>query len=541
MVAESPGACNDSVNLFDCGIFGGGGPPVALAVGVAPTPDPYVRLIQGSPDEADDREDAGDPEGGMTGPTDPPHAFAGPGAGGSPGGSRYSAQDLKALRMIAGIVSDPSVTTVFPNPPFLRRALQRWVDEMAAGEKAEAPRFDDQVESEASFLGREDAGPDYLVKGVLPAGQICLVGGPEKGQKSNLLVDLALALAYGSRFLGRFEVPRPVKVLLLSGETQGANLRNLLRRVRQSKGLTAVNGNLTLKESLPRLASDGDLGVLRMILKEHAPDVVILDPIYLALGPDDGGRPVDTHRLTVVGDVVARVGRLCLKAGATPVLAHHMAKSAQLRRAVEREPMQLSDLNGAGFGPVAGSWLLVNYLQPYDPNTGRCTLWLNAGGRAGHGGLYTVRIDEGTFAEGQPLNGRHWEVEVRGGQEAIRTAQEVKAAEQETRKAAQGKAQEAADEQLMLEIRGWLVQKPEGAIQTDIADKFDLAPRRVKKLLMTMLERLWAVRARKRPGDNANSHRWRSPGTIPGGGLAGLLKGGQAFEEAVEAVNMGSV
>ena len=186
MVAESQGGCNDSIGPYDCGFFGGG-PPIQFAVGVAPAPDPYVPLNQGRPDEADVPEDPGPPGGGMTGPTDPPHAFAGPGAGGSPGGSRYSAQDLKALRMIAGIVSDPSVTTVFPNPPFLRRALQRWVDEMAAGEKAEAPRFDYKVESEASFLGREDAGPDYLVKGVLPAGQICLVGGPEKGQKSNLL------------------------------------------------------------------------------------------------------------------------------------------------------------------------------------------------------------------------------------------------------------------------------------------------------------------------------------------------------------------
>src|SRR5262245_11190272 len=102
MVAENQGGCNDSVNLLDSGIFSGGGPPRQSAGGVGPRPDPDVRLIQGSPDEADDREDAGDPEGGRTGPTDPPHAFDVPGAGGSPGGSRYSAQDLKALRMIAG-------------------------------------------------------------------------------------------------------------------------------------------------------------------------------------------------------------------------------------------------------------------------------------------------------------------------------------------------------------------------------------------------------------------------------------------------------
>ncbi len=36
--------------------------------------------------------------------------------------------------------------------------------------------------------------------------------------------------------------------------------------------------------------------------------------------------------------------------------------------------MQLADLNGAGFRPVAGSWLLVNDLEPCDPGPRR-RLW----------------------------------------------------------------------------------------------------------------------------------------------------------------------
>ena len=36
MVAESPGACNDSVNPYDCGFFDRGGTPVLFEVGLAP-------------------------------------------------------------------------------------------------------------------------------------------------------------------------------------------------------------------------------------------------------------------------------------------------------------------------------------------------------------------------------------------------------------------------------------------------------------------------------------------------------------------------
>jgi hypothetical protein len=94
-----------------------------------------------------------------------------------------------------------------------------------------------------------------------------------------------------------------------------------------------------------------------------------------------------------------------------------MSKGTQAQRSLLREPMQLSDLSGAGFGAVVRQWALVNYLEPYDPSTGRCKVWLNVGGSAGHRGLHVVSIDEGVFHKGLPLNGRQWLVSVQSGSE----------------------------------------------------------------------------------------------------------------------------
>jgi len=391
--------------------------------------------------------------------------------------------------------------------------------------------FNEKLVTVKDFLAR-DYNTAYLVEDVLPAGQVCIAGGPEKGQKSNLLTDLAVSLAAGKPWLGRFPVPRQVKVLLLTGETQGKNLQNILHRILKAKDLTAkdIDGHLDIKEELPRLDNLEDLSTLRYILRGDQPEVVILDPLYFALGA------IDPHLLSQVGATIARVARSCTEAGATPIFAHHMSKTAQMRRSEEKEPMQLADLNGAGFGPVAGSWLLVNYLQPYEPDTGTCTLWLNVGGRSGHGGLYTVAIEEGSFHKDLPLNGRIWQVKVQAGKLAVEVANQVRAQAKGVKEAVRAQEKEANKEILVKEIQEWLVSRePTGAIQAEVAARFEIKPQKAAALLAVMLERLLVVKARKLKSDNPKACRWRAlGGTIPGGKLASLLRSGMAFEDALE-------
>lgn len=385
--------------------------------------------------------------------------------------------------------------------------LTRFLEQRTPDSSAARPQlaFDATVMPVDEFLGKNYEVP-YLIEDVLPGGQICIVGGPEKGQKSNLLVDAAIALASGKRWLGHFAVLRPYKVLYLTGETQGANLQNIINRVLAARGLTVADlgARLLIKEALPAFDDDKQLGVFRCLIAQQHVEVVILDPLYFALGQ------IDSHVLTLVGPTIAKVGKMCIEAGATPVFAHHMGKAAQMRRAEEREPMQLADLNGAGFGPVAGSWILVSYLAPYDPDEGNCAIWLSVGGRSGHGGIYAVEIHEGKFEKHMPLHGRRWRTEVWRGQEAKDLASVIKGVERRQKKQADARANAAADEKLMSEIREWMQTKePTGAIQSDIEARFALAVKKCRSIVTALFERLWIARAERRAGDNPNAHRWR--------------------------------
>jgi hypothetical protein len=401
--------------------------------------------------------------------------------------------------------------------------LQRW--RMKGGES-----FTAKAETLAEFLARPKQ-QDYLVKGVLAAGQLAVIGGPEKGMKSNIAIDLAVSLAAGAKFLGRFEVPRPRKVLVLTGETRDKPLENLLRRVLAGKGLheDALPARLALKEDLPSLNNPDDLAILGGLIKSLQAEVVILDPLYFALGPGPEGRPVNLADISQVGRLMLNAANVCVAAGATPVFVHHMSKGTQLLRSQGREAMQLSDLTGAGIGPVARQWLLISYLEPYDPNAGSCKVWLSIGGSAGHGGLHVVSIDEGVFEERLPLNGRRWQVSVQSGPEAVRAANQLKQAA-----AASKKAQLAGeDQERVLQVLRPLTK---GETQAELARLTAIPRGRVASALFALMQecRVAKTRVVKAAGRNPSKsyEGWRNIQGVGRNAQQGYrLSQGEYFED----------
>jgi hypothetical protein len=411
----------------------------------------------------------------------------------------------------------------------LHNAAQLLVELKSWGAAPEG--FTATAETLSEFLAREKS-QDYLVEGVLARGEIAIIGGPEKGQKSNIAMDLVLSLASGKKFLGRFEVSKPRRVLVLTGETTEGPLENLLRRILIAKGLgkgDALAGALAIKQDLPNLNSPADLATLVQLVGRYRAEVAVIDPLYFTLGPDAQGRPVDMGSLTQVGRLMLNAGRLCIEAGATPVFLHHMSKSSHLQRSQQREPMQLADLTGAGFGPVARQWVLVSYMQPYDPNTGRCAIWLNVGGSAGHGGLHVATIDEGVFQKGAELNGRRWEVSVKSGSAAIAAANQARQAEKAKKQADQAHEDQ---EKLMAVLNG----RPNGETQSALGELSGVPKRRVGPALAALFQALRVAKCRVVKAGGKDQHRvydgWRSmEGVLSNKAQEQQLREGRCFED----------
>jgi hypothetical protein len=256
---------------------------------------------------------------------------------------------------------------------------------------------------------------EWLVRGVLVKGQPCILGGPRKSLKTNILVDLAVSLGSGTPFLGMFPTGR-IRTILISGESGDYTIQETARRICAAKAVPMESLDTLWDFRLPRLSVADELSELGRGLKEHGIEAAIIDPLYLCLL---SGGQADAKNLFDMGPLLLDVATACQRAGCTPILAHHARKN----RNNPDEPMDLDDLAFAGVAEFARQWILLCRREPYDAETGTSKLFLTYGGSAGHGGLKALDISEGTI-DGD-FAGRKWEVSLRSLDElkAIKTAE----------------------------------------------------------------------------------------------------------------------
>ena len=118
----------------------------------------------------------------------------------------------------------------------------------------------------------------------------------------------------------------------------------------------------------------------------------------------------------------------------------YLFTTLQRTRATEDRfaPGELLDLTQAGAAEIAGQWWLLTRRELYNPDhPGEHRLWLNIGGRLGHGCLHGLDLHEGRLSD---PGGRRWEVEVHPGSEA---REAVREAQQGAREAAKRAKQES--------------------------------------------------------------------------------------------------
>src|SRR5690625_2457355 len=78
----------------------------------------------------------------------------------------------------------------------------------------------------------------WIVQGLLERDSNLLVAGYPKSHKTNFLLELSLAGATATPFLGRFRVPEPIRVGLVLMEDRPHRIRRRLERMCQARGVT---------------------------------------------------------------------------------------------------------------------------------------------------------------------------------------------------------------------------------------------------------------------------------------------------------------
>jgi hypothetical protein len=336
----------------------------------------------------------------------------------------------------------------------------------------------------AAQLNSSERTTRYLIPGILAAGQPGGIYGAAKTLKTSLAADLLISLASGTPFLGRFPVTEPGRVLFLSGESGLDALQSVARRICQERGLSLESlDNLVISPDLPRLDRPVDLLALQELIEREKPVCLVIDPIYLAMDTSK------SRNLFAMGAMLRPLIELCESTGCAVLVVHHAKRSHKAG-----SPPMLEDIAWSGFAEFSAQWLLVSRRRPFEPETGHHELWLSAGGRSGHHGLWALDVDEGALSplpdDGPILptneDSRTWKTSLRSVSWAEAQADEhfvASSADRQLRRRAM-----AADRQSqrVLEL---LAAYPDGCTARFIRDILGLSGDRMSRLLDALIKK----------------------------------------------------
>lgn len=271
----------------------------------------------------------------------------------------------------------------------------------------------------------------YIIDGILVEGQPAGICGPKKSLKTNLILDAAISISTGGKFLGYFDVPEPKRVAVMSGESGWTTIQETCRRICRVANVELKDTGIIFSDTLPKFGQLEYMTAFRRFLEVDQIEVVFVDPAYLCLPSN-----INAANLIEIGASLREVNEICQELGATFALAHHMKKGV----AEPHEPGQLEDISWAGFQEFFRQWILVNRRTPYVPGTGKHELWFSYGGSAGHSGYWGLDISEGVKSD---PDGRHWDVEIKPAEdcrsEARSRSQQRKSDEQQQQQVARQK------------------------------------------------------------------------------------------------------
>jgi len=205
----------------------------------------------------------------------------------------------------------------------------------------------------------------WLIEGLLQAGWLLVINARPKVGKSILSVNLATALAEGTKFLGL--LTNPCAVLYI-------DLERPLETLNRFKALNAQN-NPNIFVPSERIGADM-LDALRALIcqakeQTNRPVVVVVDTLGDFIKPALKQRRASINDYDAIAEILQELRNLALELGCAFVFVHHA------RKALSEEPTEVDVL---GSTAIAGKFDVIAHLQP--DRTDGSVLALTAEGNA---------------------------------------------------------------------------------------------------------------------------------------------------------------
>ncbi len=179
----------------------------------------------------------------------------------------------------------------------------------------------------AADLAVRPAGEAWLVEGLWSEQAVGIVGGEPKCGKSFLALDLAVAVASGTKALRRFPVKTPGPVLLYAAEDALPIVRERLEGIARAAGVTLTTLDIhVITEAALRLDTARDRERLHDTVAMVQPRLLVLDP-FVRL------HRIDENTAGEVVPILASLRELQRAHQTAVVLVHHSRKGAGRMRA----------------------------------------------------------------------------------------------------------------------------------------------------------------------------------------------------------------
>ena len=206
-----------------------------------------------------------------------------------------------------------------------RRNWNEWLD-FAEGIVDEMPRLD-SLDEELSNL--PPLAPE-LIEGVVRVGHKMLISGSSKAGKSFLLMQLAIALSEGGKWLG-FQCKKS-KVLYVNLEIDRASCLHRFDKIYKALKLAPKHSGNIKVWNLRGRAMPLDKLVPKLIRKvaNQGFDAIIIDPIYKVITGDE-------NNASEMGAFSNQFDKICNETGCAAIYCHHHSKGSQgFKRAMDR-------------------------------------------------------------------------------------------------------------------------------------------------------------------------------------------------------------